>query len=278
MVGLMDSGIYLLAGKPPVESDLPRVGDLQAGGGGPLFTRASSPAGQLLFEGILTGGREDGRSDAEVALDAYERDGLAGLDSLEGFYRLAVIDAQSHRAFIVSDPLATRPLYIYRSPQSAGVAPTARFFQECGLSMHLDQQGLYQTFRFYHPVGRRTLVEEVLRSRPLTVYEIHADGRVIEQGPGRIAKEPDDAIDLDRAADQIKERMEKILRGILSHPLLQGRAVHLPLTAGMDSRHILGELMKQGHTPEMLHHVRIKPNEYGPVRSIAGRDLPGAPL
>lgn len=265
----MESGIYILTEESGSGCNLPNIGGFHADGGGPLFSRAADGSAQLLFEGILTAGRKDGRSDAETALDAYRRDGIDGLKELEGFFRLALVLVDEKRVLVASDPMATRPLYIYRSSGTAGVAPTPRFYAECGLDLHLDRQGLYQTFRFYHPVGRRTLVKEILRSRPFTVYEIHSNGQIVELGPERIGKEPDEAIDLDRAADEIKERMEKILRGILTHPLLQGRAVHLPLTAGMDSRHILGELMEQGHTPDMLHHVLIKPNEYGPVRSMA---------
>jgi len=266
----MESGIYILTENSQSGCNLPNIGGFHADGGGPLFSRAAEGSLQLLFEGILTAGREAGRSDAQTALDAYRRDGINGLEELEGFFRLALVLIDEKRVLVVSDPLATRPLYIYRSPGTAGVAPIPQFFQECGLPMHLDRQGLYQTFRFYHPVGRRTLVKELLRCRPLTVYEIHTNGQIVELGPDKISKEPDEAIDLDRAADEIKERLEKILRGILSHPLLQGRFVHLPLTAGMDSRHILGELMEQGHTPQMLHHVLIRPQEYEPVRSMAG--------
>jgi hypothetical protein len=271
----MESGIYILTGSSAGDCGLPVAGGFHVGGAGPLFSRATDGSVELLFEGILTAGRTEDLSDAQSALEAYRQDGLAGLKELDGFFRLALVLGEEKRVLVVSDPLATRPLYIYRSSGSAGVAPTPGFFTECGLPMHLDRQGLYQTFRFYHPIGRRTLIEEVMRSRPLTVYEIHLDGRVDEHVPGRVAKEPDPGIDLDRAALLIKECMQTILSGILGHPLLRGRPVHLPLTAGMDSRHILGELMEQGRTPEMLHHIRIKPSEYGPVGSMArGLSIP----
>jgi hypothetical protein len=265
----MESGIYILAGTLATECNLPKVGEFRADGSGPLFSRAAGNACQVLFEGILTANRETGLTDAEIALRSYEAKGLSGLRDLEGFFRLALIDLEKKRALVVSDPMAVRPLYLYRAGCTAAVAPTPWFFRECGLPMSLDRQGLYQSFRFYHPVGNRTLVEQITRSRPLTVYEIHADGTVDEHAPNRIAKEADDSIDLDIAASRIKEIMAQVLGSILDHPLLRGRSIVLPLTAGQDSRHILGELIERKRTPEMLRHVRIKQCDYEPVRMIA---------
>jgi hypothetical protein len=80
---------------------------------------------------------------------------------------------------------------------------------------------------------------------------------------------------LDEATEWLKSSFGSVIDGILSHPKLGERPVHLPLTAGLDSRHILGELIDQGHPPEQLRHVYMEESDYEPVRQIAeGLDLP----
>lgn len=265
----MNSGICVVAGELDGGPELPRFAGFRLDGKGALCSRASDPACRMVFEGVLTAGRQEGRSDAETALDAYRQRGVAGLEELDGFFRLVVVDSRQRLAWLVSDPLSTRPVYLYQAEGIAAAGPDPLFFRELGLPMHLDRQGLYQTVRYYHPIGRRSLLREVSRAQPRTSYRLHTDGRVEEHTRGKVTKEVDDSLDLDAAASRIKRIVQEVLEGILCHPALTGRAVQLPLTSGMDSRHILGELIEQGHPPELLWHVRIRPADYAPVEAMS---------
>jgi len=160
----VESGIHVIVGGSSAGLDLPRFGGFGVGGAGPLCSRASDPACRLVFEGVLAAGRRAERSDAEVALEAYRDRGVAGIEELDGFFRLVVVDSRERAAWIVCDPMSTRPVYLYRADGVAAAGPDPLFFRDCGLPMRLDRQGLYQTFRYYHPVGRRTLLREVTRA------------------------------------------------------------------------------------------------------------------
>ena len=214
-------GLYVLVGKEPVGRSWRRYGNVHAFGHGPLFSQASRNGTTLLFEGVLTHGRREDLSDAETALAVYEDAGVPGLRGLEGFFQLALIEEKSNRVVVVSDPLATRPLYFYDSQEVVACSPTPLLFVSESLPMSLDRQGMYQMFRLCHGVGGRTMVREVVRSQALATYIIDARGQLTEQRPTSLAKEPDFGLTLDEAASRMQTLHSDVVSRVLDHPLLK---------------------------------------------------------
>ncbi len=274
-MAVREPGVYLLTGETTPRLGLRPCGAFLVGGAGPFFSEASDPVATVLFEGILLGDRHPGLTDAEVALQRVRTQGPDALEQLDGFYRAVLVEPGEGRARLVGDPMATRPQYVYRGSTRAAVAPGPAFMARAGLPMQLDRAALYQLFRLCHPVGPGSLISPVERSRPRTTYRIFADGRVDARRPPPLRKHEDRAIDLERAATLIHDTHARIVSSVLEHPRLRGRAVHLPLTAGMDSRHLLGALLEAGAPPQLLCHVRLDPEEHAVVQTLARtQDLP----
>jgi hypothetical protein len=242
---------------------------------GHLASQAATDRLGCWFDGLLTDGRTVGRSDAEVALEAYRERGVDGLTALEGFYTLFLIDEAAEATYLLSDPLCSRPLYLYRGDSVTAAASTPLAFAEWELPMHLSRTGLYGIFRFVHSSGRETLVEEVERLQPGLLYRLGPDDAVTTERVHSLDYDVNPDITLDEATEWLKSSFGAVLDGTLSHPALRDRPIHLPLTAGLDSRHILGELIDQGRPPDQLRHVYMEESDYEPVRQIAeGLDLP----
>jgi len=237
---------------------------------GPLGSIATDDGAGVFFEGILTQ-PHDAASDAAHVLRAHRNSGLAAVRDLEGYFQIAVVDRATDACHLMADPLATRPVYIYASGSVAALAPTAAFFarKDLGLPRTLDRDALYETFRLHHPLAGRTLAREVRRNRAFAMYEIRSDGSVREHRPSVIRKELDDSITLDTAADRIRDLVGNGLADILAHPRLRDRQIHLPLTSGMDSRHLLAELLARKRPPALLRHVRVVEGEVSTVKRIA---------
>lgn len=242
---------------------------------GTLSSHAATEEVYCWFDGLLTADRGEGRTDAETALNAYRKRGVEGITALEGFYNLFLVDENREIGYLLSDPLCSRPLYLYSRNGHTAAAPTPLSFAEWDLPMELSRTGLYGIFRFLHSSGRQTLIEEVERLQPGLLYRIETNGDVTSERVHSLDYDVSSDMTLDEATEWLKSSFGSVVEGVLGHPRLRDRAIHLPLTAGLDSRHILGELLDQGHPPEQIRHVYIKESEYEPVRQIAdGLDLP----
>ncbi len=67
-----------------------------------------------------------GRSDTEVLLNLYLRDGDAMLDAIEGMYALAVWDRRARRLLLARDPTGVKPLFFRHGPDRLAFASEAK--------------------------------------------------------------------------------------------------------------------------------------------------------
>lgn len=258
-------GLYLAAGHA-----CPGAAHWQINGRGLLYSRATRDRHTLYLDGLLLHRPPSASSDAEHALAVWLAEGPAGLAQLAGYFNVLVVDETEHRAFLMGDAFASRPWYLYRRAHAVAAAPTPLFFADLELPMRLDRQGLYETLRLMHTAaGAGTLIEEVVRIEPGAGYWVEADGRVQRERTRRFVQDEDASLDLDAAADWLTEIVRGGVQGTLNHAALRDRPIHLSLTAGLDSRHVLGELLAQGCPPERLRHVLITQAEARPVEAMA---------
>lgn len=261
-------GIYLLLGSDARDDELSAVEGFRIGAHGELAALRIEDDFAVAFDGILLS-RTRHPTDTDAVLEAFRRGGPSAVAELDGFFRVVIVERASRRAHLITDRLATRPVFVYRRGTMVALAPTPTYFAERGLPCFIDRLGLYQMCRVCHPIGEHSLLREVHRARPRCRYTIESDGTVTRTTPPTVHQDPDPAIDLDGASDLIYENQRAVMRGILEHPLLAERELSLPLTSGMDSRHILGMLLEANARPARVRHVRVYESEYRPVAQIA---------
>lgn len=262
-------GLYLFVDKNFSAPEFKRWGDLAVCAvPGALVSTAETEQVWLGIDGILLGiDRYGNESDAAAALRIFQKSGSEGLRNLNGFYNILLVEKEAERAWLFTDLLAVRPYYIYDHRGSIVVSPDITFLRSCGLSVSLNRQVLYQMFRINHPLGGQCIIREIERTRPFFSYRISSRG-LEYKNPKRIFQEPDPLLTLDDAADQMHETASAAVASILAHPLLASRELELPLTAGYDSRHLLGELLALGHPPDSVRHVCINELDFLPVKAI----------
>lgn len=268
-------GLYFLGPCSTAPDLLESIGPFRAGASGHLTSRAHRNGWHLFFDGILTHGRQLGRTDAETALHAFLHGGLDALHALEGFYNVLLLHGERQQVYLFSDPLCTRPWYLYESGEALAAAPTPLAFAEWKLSMSLDRLELFHLFRFMNTSLGRTLVREVERLLPGMRYELEGGVPLRRRSYQSFAYREDRSITFEESVERMKSFFAGVMHGVLTHPRLAGLPVHLPLTAGLDSRHILGELLAQDRPPAALRHIRFQTSDYEPVRQMAeGLGLP----
>lgn len=228
----------------------------------------------LTFDGLLTAGRVEGQNDAATALDAFLNEGIDALRALDGFYNLVLVHDDG-RLWALSDPLSARPWYVYRRDGTLALAPTPLAFARWNLPMSLDRLELFHTFRFGHSSYGRTLVREVELLRPGLEISVDKAGDLTVQETFEARYRDDRSLSLGDSAEWVRALMADLVRGTRSHPRLRDLPVWLPLTAGLDSRHLLAELLAQDALPEALQHILFLRKDYEPVVQMAeGLGLP----
>lgn len=269
-------GIYLIPAKDLNAQGYHTFGSHRVCAKGRLSSHARRAGWTLFMDGLLIQRPSNYTTDAGLALDVFLDKGIYALRELQGFFNILILSTDGEQLYAVSDLLCSRPWYIYRNNSEVAAAPTPTAFAAAGLPMTMNRQALYEQIRLLHTGYDRTLVKEVQRVLPGHAYRFSSKGLEEKIVLWQFHQNVDHSLSLDECASWVTDLCSQAISGVLTHPTLKNLPVQLPLTGGLDSRHILGELIAQGRTPELLRHVRIQEADYKPVKEIAD-DL-GIPL
>jgi asparagine synthase (glutamine-hydrolysing) len=175
------------------------------------------------------------RSDTEVLLHLYQRDGMRMVEKLRGMYAFAIWDADKAGLFVARDPFGIKPLYVADDGTTIRVASQVKALRAGGaIADTSDPAGHVGFFLFgYVP-------------EPFTLY---SGIRAIEAGAaewfGRDGTHTTSRIDpLTEGAALISGDRHEILAAALAdsvrHHLVSDVPVGLFLSAGLDSATIAG--------------------------------------
>ncbi len=153
------------------------------------------------------------RSDTEVILAAYLALGSSCVAELNGQFAFALWDPRSRELWLARDRVGICPLfYTVADGQLAFASEAKALFAGGWARPALDPAGVKQTLQLWTPVAPRTLFDGVSSLPPRSVARF-ADGRLdverywdldVEQAPEPIA--------LDRAVEEVGERLEDAVR------------------------------------------------------------------
>ena len=205
------------------------------------------------------------RSDTEVIVHLYDRDGDRFVEHLNGQFAIALWDSARRRLVLARDRTGIRPLYHARANGALWFAsePKALFAAAPGLA-RLSARGLLQAFSYWAPLDPDTVYEGVRSLPPGHVLAIEADGRetltqywdwtfpdAADTRPARFAS-------FDHAVAELRERLIDAVR-------LQLRAdvpVGAYLSGGLDSSGIVALIRGFTDTPVRTFSVAFDQPEF----------------
>lgn len=118
------------------------------------------------------------RSDTEVIVHLYRRDGDRFVDRLNGQFAIALWDASRRRLLLARDRAGIRPLYYTRARGRHWFASECKALLEvlpdCA---RIDPDGLLQAFTLWGPSDPDTLFEGIRSLPPGHLLAVEADGR-----------------------------------------------------------------------------------------------------
>jgi len=138
------------------------------------------------------------RTDTEVLLRLYERDGQAMVNRLRGMFAFAIWDAARQCAFMARDPLGIKPLYYSTRGGRLAFASEVRALQQAGLAgSDLDADALMRFFESGSVSEPRTLLRDVRclpaghsltwqagRCEEIRYWQVHFESAPVEDAAG----------------------------------------------------------------------------------------------
>jgi asparagine synthase (glutamine-hydrolysing) len=118
-----------------------------------------------------------GRSDTEVVLELFARDGVACLSRLNGIFALAVWDRRDRVLTLARDGLGVKPLYVTRTPSGLAFSSEMKAFLALeDLDRTIDPGAVAAYLSFLWSPGERTMFRSVRKLQPGSWLTVQADG------------------------------------------------------------------------------------------------------
>ncbi len=124
------------------------------------------------YQRLRAGLEKDGvqfktRSDTEVVLRLFERDGLACVPALRGMFAFAVHDQTSGHLHLVRDRLGIKPLFYHWNGDMLLAASEAKaLFASGHIDAQLDPNAIRAYFRYQFAVSPQTLFQDIVELPP----------------------------------------------------------------------------------------------------------------
>lgn len=118
-----------------------------------------------------------GRSDTEVVLELFARDGVSCLSRLNGIFALAIWDRRERVLTLARDGLGVKPLYVTRTPSGLAFSSEMKAFLALkDLDRTIDPGAVAAYLSFLWSPGERTMFRSVRKLQPGSWLTIQADG------------------------------------------------------------------------------------------------------
>lgn len=181
------------------------------------------------------------RSDCEVPLHLYRRNGSNFVDSLRGMYAIALYDRATERLILCRDPFGIKPLYYVETAQYFAFASEPQALLGTGLAgRRLRRSACAELMQLKFTTGADTIFSEIRRILPGETL-IVADATIVERRRrGALNDGPASTSDYEDALQQLN----RVLHDSVGHHLRADVPYGLFLSGGIDSSALAG-LMAQ---------------------------------
>ena len=171
-----------------------------------------------------------------------------------------------HELVVRNDRHGMQPLFYYTGSAEIGVAPMLWTLLEQGAPRELDEEALAVFFRVGFFLREDTPFRSIKAVPPKATFRWNRSGLTLHSEPP-IAASPL-TIDRDRALQMYQELFSRAVRR-----RLPARPFACLLSGGRDSRHILFELMCQGHKADLAATVAVPTNTDAEVSARIAKEL-----
>lgn len=116
------------------------------------------------------------RSDTEVLLRLYEKEGIGFVSKLNGMFAIAIIDRRSQTMYLVRDRIGVKPLYIHDDGNRVVFGSEIKSLLEAGVPASFNPVGFHHYLTYNYVPAPHTIFKNVWHVKPGHYLRIDAQG------------------------------------------------------------------------------------------------------
>lgn len=198
-----------------------------------------------------------------------ENQDCKSIQQIEGYYNIIIINNAGSEGYAISDTLCSRTQYLYQYDSKLGIFPSPIILNFTKLSCTINRLSLYEQLKTLHSGYNHTFCNELNRVLPGHIYKFNQTGELNKIVSTPLRQNINSEISFDEGTKWMYSICKDAIESTITHPKLKDLDVELPLTAGLDSRHILGQLLESDKKPSKLRHIRLIKEDYEPVKYMS---------
>jgi asparagine synthase (glutamine-hydrolysing) len=173
----------------------------------------------------------------------YKNGNLASSDleyihDLDGEFIIYMLDKKGENHFVINDYLGRLPVYIYNDRLFI-VTRDIYILDKITTGLIYEEEAVYQFLRIGYPLGDRTLFQDVKRLPPASLLNLNKAKVKLENNALDLS-----ALEASNTVNSPEEELYEVFRQALDRRLRREEKVVLSMSGGLDSRLIMGEIVK----------------------------------
>lgn len=215
---------------------------------------------ELREELEAAGVRFRSRTDTEVVLRLYEREGPDCVKRLDGIFAFALCDLRGAKPklFLARDHFGVKPLYYAQRGEKLAFASEAKaLFLLPDMAPELDPRGLHAFLSFLWVPEPDTMFAGI-KKLPAGHYAVFSDGRLKFTEYWDV-EYPDRNASFAGSEEELAEELREKLRRAVRRQLVSDRPVGAFLSAGLDSSSIVALMAEASSKPVKTYTITFPP-------------------
>lgn len=187
-----------------------------------------------------------GRSDTEVLVTLYEREGASFLNQLNGMFAFAIWDKQEGSLFLARDRLGKKPLYIWRQGTKLAFASEIKALLEVpGIERKLRLDAVKDFFTYQYVPDPKSIFQNIEKLPPGHSMHVSASGDVTVKQWWDVSFE----VTRGGSENDIADELHALIEDSVKLRMVSDVPLGAFLSGGVDSSAVVGFMAKNSAKP-----------------------------
>lgn len=197
------------------------------------------------------GVRFKSKTDTEVIIKLYERDGVESIKQLNGMFAFAILDRRRQKLVLARDHFGIKPLYYFHSQGKLAFASEIKGILASGFySPEINWQGLYDYFTYLYVPCPHTIFRDIKQVPPAHVLELDLESNQIElRRYWSLTQQKTNGNGKSQDYEEAKSKLRDLLSDSVRRQMIADVPLGAFLSGGVDSPILTGLMAQASQQP-----------------------------